>query len=59
MTTGKRRSDQAGRAKLTSLGRPPVARREHVRHFWALIAEGLSSEAAAVQAGMSPPVGAR
>ena len=59
MTTGKRRSDQAGRAKLTSLGRPPVARREHVRHFRALIAGGLSSEAAAVHAGMSPPVGAR
>ena len=59
MTTGQRRSDQAGRATLTSPGRPPVARREHVRHFWALIAEGLSSEAAAVQAGMSPPVGAR
>ena len=59
MTTGKRRSDQAGRAKLTSLGRPPVARREHVQHFWALIAAGLSSEEAAIQAGMSPPVGAR
>lgn len=58
MTTGKRRSDQAGRAKLTSLGRPPTARCEHVRHFRALIAEGLSSEAAVVQAGMSPPVGA-
>jgi IS30 family transposase len=36
-----------------------VARREHRRRFWASIAAGLSSEDAAVGAGVSPAVGAR
>jgi transposase-like protein len=37
----------------------PVARREHRQRFWEAIALGLSSEDAAVVAGVSPPVGTR
>ncbi len=55
----RRRSDRALRGKLGSPGRPPVARREDRRRFWALIAMGLSSEGAAVGAGVSQPVGTR
>ena len=55
----KRRSDRAGRATLRSPGRPGVARREDRRRFWTAIAAGLSSEDAAVGAGVSPAVGAR
>jgi IS30 family transposase len=36
-----------------------VARREHRQRFWAAIADGLSSEQAAVAAGVSPAVGVR
>lgn len=54
-----RRSDRAGRPKMPSPGRPGVARREHRQCFWAGIARGLSSEDAAVVAGVSPPVGSR
>ncbi len=56
---GRRRSDRALRSKLVSPGRPPVARQEHLRRFWTLIAGGLSSEDAAIGAGVSAPVGAR
>lgn len=56
---GRRRSDRALRGKLTSPGRPPVARQEHRRRFWALVAEGLSSEDAAMEVGISQPVGFR
>jgi hypothetical protein len=56
---GRRRSDRALRNKLKSPERPGVARREVRRHFWALIAAGLSSEDAAIGAGVSPPVGFR
>ena len=44
---GRGRSDRALREKLRSPGRPPVARREDRRRFWALIATGLSSQDAA------------
>jgi IS30 family transposase len=44
---------------MRSPGRPSVARREHRQRFWAAIAEGLSSEDAAVAAGVSPAVGVR
>jgi IS30 family transposase len=44
---------------MRSPGRPPVARREHRQRFWAAIAQGLSSEDAAVEAGVSQPVGTR
>lgn len=56
---GRRRSDWALRDKLRSPGRPPVARQEHRRRFWALVASGLSSEDAAMGCGISQPVGFR
>ena len=56
---GRRRSDRAGRGKLRSPGRPGVARREDRRRFWAFIAAGLSSEDAAMEVGVSQPVGFR
>ena len=56
---GRRRSDRALRGKLRSPGRPPVARQEHRRRFWAFVAAGLSSEDAAVEVGISQPVGFR
>src|SRR5215213_662414 len=52
-------SDRALRGRLRSPGRPPVARREHRRRFWAFIAEGRSSEDAAMEVGVSQPVGTR
>ena len=55
----KRRSDRSGREVMRSPGRPPVARREDRRRFWAVIAAGLSSEDAAADAGVSPAVGVR
>src|SRR4051812_23914728 len=60
MRTGKRRSDRALRAVLPrSPGRPGVAQRENRRRFWAAIAVGRSSEAAAIEVGVSPAVEAR
>ena len=56
---GGRRSERALRGKLGSPGRPGVAQREDRRRFWALIAKGLSSEDAAIGAGVSQPVGSR
>jgi IS30 family transposase len=55
----KRRSDRALRGALPSPGRPGVARREHRRRFWALISTGLSSKDAAIDVGVSPPLGTR
>src|SRR3954451_14079255 len=51
-------STRTGRAPMRSPGRPPP-RREVERAFWAKIAEGLSSEDAAVAVGVSGPVGSR
>src|SRR5215203_5454507 len=60
MRAGRRRSDRALRAVLPrSPGRPGVAQRENRRRFWAAIAAGRSSEAAAIEVGVSPAVGAR
>src|SRR5215213_4394125 len=56
---GRRRSDRACGGRLRPPGRPPVARQEHRRRFWAFIAEGLSSEDAAMEVGISQPVGTR
>jgi IS30 family transposase len=57
---GRRRSERAQRAVLArSPGRPGVAQRENRRQFWAAIAAGLSSEDAAIGAGVSQPVGFR
>ena len=60
MTGRRRRSDRALRAVWKrSRGRPGVAQRENRRRFWAAIALGRSSEAAAVEVGVSQAVGAR
>src|SRR3954454_9091137 len=60
MRAGKRRSDRALRAVVPrSPGRPGVAQRENRRRFWAAIAVGRSSEAGAIEVGVSPAVGAR
>ena len=55
----RRRSDRAGRRPMRSPGRPAAGRREHRRRFWEAIACGLSSEEAALGAGVSQPVGTR
>lgn len=55
----RRRSDRAGRPPMRSPGRPMVATREDRQRFWAAIGRGLSSEDAAVEAGVSPAVGGR
>jgi len=47
-----------GRPTMRSPGRPPV-RRDVERGFWVQIAEGLSSEEAAIACGTSAPVGVR
>ncbi len=43
---------------MRSPGRPPV-RRDFERTFWLRIAEGLTSEDAAIAGGVSGPVGSR
>jgi transposase, IS30 family len=59
MTTRRRCSARAGRAKLHSPGRPSVRRHEEQRRFWVAIAAGRPSEDAAADAGVSPAVGTR
>ncbi|MCG6120812.1 MAG: IS30 family transposase [Blastomonas sp.] len=59
MTTGRRKSERSTRRKLFSPGRPPVWQRQHLCQFWRGVAAGLSSEEAAVAAGVSGPVGSR
>lgn len=49
---------QTGRAAMRSPGRPPI-RRDVERAFWVRIAEGLTSEDAAIVCGVSGPVGSR
>jgi IS30 family transposase len=44
---------------MRSPGRPPVWRREHRQRFWDLIVQGVTSEQAAVEVGVSQPVGTR
>src|SRR5262245_41554043 len=58
-TPRRRRSHRAERPPMRSPGRPTAGRREHRRQFWAGIAGGLSSEEAALAAGVSQPVGTR
>jgi IS30 family transposase len=55
----KRRSDRSGRAPLPSPGRPPLAGRFELQRFWLGIARGMTSEDAALEAGISQPVGTR
>lgn len=59
MSIRKRRSNRCGRPPLRSPGRPSVAGRRERQLFWAFIATGMSSEAAAIKAGVSQPVGTR
>ena len=59
MTMRKRRSNRSGRAPLPSPGRPSLAGRDDRRRFWAGIKKGLSSEDAAIKAGVSQAVGTR
>ncbi|WP_236832502.1 IS30 family transposase [Blastococcus sp. KM273128] len=47
-----------GRPAMRSPGRPPI-RRDVERAFWTKVAEGLTSEDAAVACGVSGPVGSR
>jgi IS30 family transposase len=47
-----------GRPAMRSPGRPPI-RRDVERAFWVRIAEGLTSEDAAIACGVSGPVGTR
>ena len=49
---------QTGRPAMRSPGRPPI-RRDVERAFWLQIAEGLTSESAAIACGVSGPVGSR
>src|ERR1700712_1848993 len=59
MSIQKRRSHCSGRAPLPSPGRPPVAGRSELQRFWLGIARGIPSEDAALEAGISQPVGTR
>jgi IS30 family transposase len=55
----RRKSDRAGRPLMRSPGKPPTGRREHRVRFWAAIARGVSSESAAVEAGVAAVIGVR
>src|SRR5262249_54853475 len=59
MNPPKRRSHLSGRAPLQSPGRPSAAERSALQRFWLGIAQGMTSEDAALVAGMSQPVGTR
>src|ERR1019366_5885907 len=59
MTIRKRRSDFWGRNALRSPGRPTAARREALVQFWTAIAQGRTSEEAAIGTEASPAVGVR
>lgn len=59
METKERRSTRSLRANLRSPGRPPVLHRAERWPFWEAVAQGYSSEDAAVIAGVSQPVGTR
>jgi hypothetical protein len=50
---------RAMRGHIWSPGRPSTARREDRVRYWEAIGRGASSEEAAVDAGVSPAVGAR
>jgi IS30 family transposase len=53
------RKKRSTRARLGSLGRPPVAGRAEQELFWQAVATGLNSEDAALKAGLSQAVGPR
>ena len=54
-----RKNTSLGRPKLNSPGCPNIARHEYRQKFWSGIAEGLSTDEAAIGAGISTPVGRR
>jgi IS30 family transposase len=51
--------NRAAAAGKRGKGRPPAGRREHLVRFWEAIARGVSSERAAVEAGVLPSIGVR
>src|SRR3990172_7678713 len=60
MGAGKRQQAiRAMRGQMWSPGRPSSARREDRIRFWEAVARGASSEDAAIEARVSPPVGSR
>ena len=59
MTRIKQNSEPAIRGHFRSPGRPTASGREGCRRFWARISLGLSSEEAAIGAGISSAVGVR
>lgn len=59
MSVRKRASGRSTRSKVRSPGRPPAWQREHRCRFWHAIALGRSSEEAALDAGISAPLGPR
>ena len=52
-------AEKTGRAPMRSPGRPSINQRSTNRAFWKRIAEGLSSEDAALACGVSQPLGPR
>ena len=54
-----KKSNLAGRPKLNSPGCLNIARREYRQKFWSGIAQGLTTDEAAVCGGISTPVGRR
>ncbi len=59
MKVYKRASDRCMRKRLRSPGHPPGWQRENLCRFWQAIAAGQTSEEAALEAGVSAPVGVR
>ncbi len=59
MKVVSRRSPRSGRAPSPSPGRPSATGRDEQNRFWKAIATGQSSEDAALEAGLSQPVGSR
>jgi len=57
--TKRQRAIRAMRGQMWSPGRPSSAQREDRIRFWEAVARGASSEAAAIEAGVSPPFGSR
>jgi len=57
--TKRQRAIRAMRGQMWSPGRPSSARREDRIRFWEAVAGGASSEDAAIEARVSPPVGSR
>src|SRR2546423_2883972 len=55
----RQRAVRLYRGQMPSPGRPTVAWREDRVRYWAAIARGVSSEQAAVEIGVSQPVGTR